>query len=207
MKKVILMGVVVMLAVSLTACGSKTDDGGNTAKKSAKVTKSSKKMTREEGAEKLGVLSEKIQNGKITAEEYKKQSEEISKNMETTTEMMKRTNNYLSDFDKLPSWATAVGMVEVKGLKLDQSKSEISKGDAKQQVPKSFMAYYKGTAEEVMAEGNRLVKELELKKNFGDMENSIVASKEIGDIHINLGVRTDVDEPFLSYSASNTIPN
>jgi len=203
MKKILSIGFVVVLAMSLTACSNKTDDGANPTKKSSKVTTtSSKKMTQEEGAEKLGVLSEKIQNGEITSEEYKKQSKEISKNMETTTEMMKRTNDYLSDFDGLPSWATAIGMIEVKGLKLDQSRSDISKGDNKQHVPKSFIAHYKGTAQEVMSEGNRLVEELKLEKNFGDMENGIVASKEVGDIFINLSVRTDVDEPFLSYNAS-----
>jgi len=197
MNKNIIIGVVVLIVLVLGWIMF----GGSKGVDSAKGN-SGNKMTQEEGMEKLGALSEKIQNGEITPEEYKKQSKEISKNMETTTEMMKRTNNYLSDFDKLPSWATAVGMIEVKGLKLNQSRSEISKGDVKQHVPKSFMAHYKGTAEEVMAEGNRLVKELGLKKNFGDVKNGIVASKKIGDIYINLGVRTDVNEPFLSYSAS-----
>jgi len=202
MKKLLSIGFVLMMAVSLTACGSGASNGGNSAKKSSEIAKSSGKMTQDEGQEKLGALAEKIQNGEITPEEYKKQSKEISKNMETTDEMMKRTNDYLSDFDELPAWATAVGMTEVKGLKLDQSRSDVSKGDAKQHVPRSFMAYYKGTAEEVMAEGNRLVKELELEKGFGDMENGIVASKEIGDISLTLSVRADVDEPFLSYSAN-----
>jgi len=202
MKKLLSIGFVFVLAISLTACGSGASNGDNPAKKSSGIAKSSGKMTRDEGQEKLMALSEKLMNGEITPEESKKLQKEIQSNMETTDEMMKRTNNYLSDFDKLPAWATAVGMIEVKGLKLDQSRSDISKGDNKQHVPRSFMAYYKGTAEEVMAEGNRLVKELKLEKNFGDMENGIVASKEFGDISLSLGVRTDVDEPFLSYSAS-----
>ena len=202
MKKLLSIGFVLMMAISLTACGSGANNGGDSAKKSSEVAKSSGKISREEGVKKLEALAEKIQNGEITAEEYKKQSKEISKNMETTGEMMKRTNDNISTFDGMPSWAKAVNINEPKGLTLIASKSSITK--AKGSYPDGFSAVYEGDKETLISEAKRITKELNLKTDFEDAASgTFMAAGDVDKYTVAISIANNKEGMKMYYSATD----
>jgi len=190
-----------MLTISLTACGETSTKEGNLKQESSKkISKSSKKMSQEDGLEKLMEISEKLMNDEITSEDAKKMQKEIKANMESKEESMKRTTSNISDFDGMPSWAKSLNISEPEGVSLIAEESSIIK--AKGAYSDGFTAVYEGNQETLISEAKKIGKELNLKIDFEEV-NVLMISGEVDKYSVGISITDNGDGARMIYSASD----
>ncbi len=198
MKKNIIIGLVVLLAIGAGIMFM----GGDSDKKSSNengIFSSSKKLSRDEGISKLEALAEKIQNGEITSEEYKKLAAEIKSQMESQEESMKNTNDNISEFNGMPSWAKALNIVEPKGLTLITEESNITK--AKDAYPDMFSAVYTGNIKKLISESKRISQDLGLKIDT-ESDDGFMASGDVDKYQVDITVVNN-GTPKMFYNATD----
>lgn len=202
MKNLLTMGCLLIMAVFLTGCGNTSTNGNVSSRQDAstKTSFSSKKMTQEEWLEKLTELSEKIQNGEITPEEAKEMNAKIQANIETTSEMMKRTLSNISQFDGMPRWAKALNITEPKGVSLVVEDSEIRK--EWNGYSEGFTAVYNGDAEKLFSEAKRLAEELGLEVEL-EQEGLLIVSGDIDKYSVSITVADNGNGVEMIYVASD----
>ena len=196
MKKTLLFTLLLIFAISLTACSSNSVEKNSSKSKSS----SSKKISQEDGEAKIMDLMEQMENGEISKDEYVARSKEIKNNIESTETALKKANDNISDFKGLPSWARKVGIVEPKGLTIIPEESSIMK--ANKNYPDSFASSYKGDKKAVFSEVKRITENLGLNIDI-DLPDVYMASGEVDIYTVNVSTAKSKNVWNLILSASD----
>ena len=128
------------------------------------------------------------------------QMKQVEKSEKPGMEDLKEQNKNVSKFKGIPSWAKKLGAIEPTGLTLDPDQSDGIVEDAKKHMNESFHAQYTGEPEVLMSEAKKLVKALGGKISMEE-NGFLLADGELdgGAYTLSITVRTDIDEPFMSY--------
>jgi len=202
MKKISLLVLVFALIFVLTACGG--NDLSNT--NNTNINSSSNeevllnKLSFEEGGNQLVELSEKLMNGEVSSEEAKKIKEEIKNNMETREEFLAKTNDNISMFTEMPTWAKELKIEEPEGLNLITSKSNII--TAKGAYSNTFNITYSGDKNIMMSEAKRISEKLNLGIDNDDT-NLFMSSGEVGKYTVSITVSDNGEGFEMLYSATD----
>ena len=114
----------------------------STYSQNSKMTAQEKKEVKE-----LKKLNADLKSGKITPQEYQEKSKKISAD-----------NPAITPYKKMPAWAKEFNAPEVKGFKMIQNKSTVTRKTAT--YPQGFKVLYSGETDALIKEAKRLVKEL-----------------------------------------------
>lgn len=201
MKKMFSIGFVLMLTILISACGNIPTENGSPSSSSEKVNKS-QKMKKEDGVSKLMELTEQMQSGDITKEEFDKKRKEISANMETTEEMLIRTNSNISEYNELPDWAKEIGLTEPNGLTMVSAESNIIA--AKDLYMDSFGTVWEGEPEVLISEAKKIMESAGLNIEYED-ENTLMISGNISNYTVTITVVDNGKGVRMYYSAAALI--
>lgn len=186
MKKTYLLLLVFTLSLVLTACGGSSNG--------------SSKLTLEEGQEQLIEISESLMNGEITSQEAKEMQNKLKDNMESQNELLIRTNNNITAFKAVPSWAKSLNILEPKGLVLVDSDSRVVKEGSG--YTDSFITLYKGDPELLMSEGKRITKDLGLQIDY-DESGIFMSAGSVDKYTVSITVSDNGKGLRMDYSATD----
>jgi len=173
------------LALVFSGCGVKdsVDRNGDT--------------TREESIEQQEDIMEMVKRGEITKEEADEMTSKLMNDIETKEEEMIRTQDNISQFDGLPSWAISAGMIEPEGLVFIPEDSSIT--EAGGDYTNSFVAMYGGDAIDVLGKARTLATNLGIIISM-DTADLFMADGTVGEYGVSLVVADNGKGVQLTYS-------
>jgi len=137
--------------------------------------------------------------------DLEKQMKQVEKGEKTGMEVLMEQNKNVSKFKGIPSWAKKLGAVEPTGLTLNPDQSDSIAEDAKKHMNESFHAQYTGEPEVLMSEAKKLVKAVGGKISIEEKDFLLASGKLDGGVYsLSITVRTDIEEPFMSYMIGGT---